>query len=121
MSKTKAQISGQSAEHFCARVLREQGYSILEQNYFWQRRAEIDLIAVRDRKLLFIEVKARKRTNTYGGVSYAIRKDKKDKISKAALSYVQERSLNDHEVHCVAALVDLDARSIPSSCIFRHL
>jgi len=44
------------AELFASRWLEKRGYEILERN-FRTRRAEIDLIAVRDHVLAFVEVK----------------------------------------------------------------
>ena len=51
---------GVSAEKRASKYLQKEGYEILEANY-QQGRAEIDLITLKENKLLvFVEVKARK-------------------------------------------------------------
>lgn len=55
---TARQNLGKAAEALAAQYLQEQGFTIVARNYRY-RRAEIDLIAQKDRLLLFVEVKAR--------------------------------------------------------------
>jgi putative endonuclease len=56
--KTASQQLGQSAEDLAVRHLTERGFSIKARNYRHQR-AEIDIIAQKNRLLVFVEVKAR--------------------------------------------------------------
>ena len=48
---------GRKGEEIAADFLREQGYQLIEEN-FWSRYGEIDLIAYEDDELVFIEVKS---------------------------------------------------------------
>lgn len=118
MGRTEAQIRGRIGEDFCARVLRDQGYAVLDRNVNWQGRAEIDLIATRRQQLLFIEVKTRKQSADYGGIRYAIDPNQSRRLHMAARRYIQERRMNDYDVHLVAALIEISASSNPESCTF---
>lgn len=55
MSKTSA---GKIGEEIAAKFLSENGYKIIEKN-FHSRFGEIDLIAIKDSYLVYIEVKTR--------------------------------------------------------------
>lgn len=118
MGRSEVQIIGHRAERYCAEVLRDQAYSILEQNYSWPGVAEVDLIALRDDQLLFIEVKARQASEAYGGPAGAISQAKLRRLTLAAKRYVQDRSLASYNIHLVAALVELNAGAYPVSCKF---
>lgn len=55
---------GSWGEQLAARYLTEKGFSIMEANYkndFGKRLGEIDLIAQKEGKLIFVEVKTRKK------------------------------------------------------------
>ncbi len=118
MNKSKEQIAGRLAEDYCAAILLKQGYVILERNYTWQGVSEIDLIALRDDNLLFIEVKARRDMASYGGAAGAISKAKRRRLELGAERYVCERSMNACKRYLVAAMVKLSASFNPESCIF---
>jgi putative endonuclease len=53
---------GQASELVAMKQLESEGYTILARN-FRTRRAEIDLVAIKDRFLLFVEVKGRSTFN----------------------------------------------------------
>lgn len=55
---TKKQISGKRGEDIAVAYLRKKGYQILERN-FRLRNGEIDIIALHENILVFIEVKTR--------------------------------------------------------------
>lgn len=50
---------GRSAEDLAARVLETAGWRILDRNWRWRRR-EIDIVAIRDDVVAFVEVRARR-------------------------------------------------------------
>ncbi|MBK8747925.1 MAG: YraN family protein [Saprospiraceae bacterium] len=52
---------GERGEAIAADYLLKKGYSILERNWRW-KRAEIDLIAMRENTLVMVEVKTRSYT-----------------------------------------------------------
>ena len=74
-------------ERLAARHYRLRGYRILGANV----RAggyEVDLIARRGRKLVFVEVKERAR-QTYGGGVGAVNREKRRRVRRAAASWLQ--------------------------------
>lgn len=74
-------------ERIAARHYRLRGYRILGANV----RAggnEVDLIARRGRRLIFVEVKERAR-DTYGGGVAAVDREKRRRVRRAAASWLQ--------------------------------
>lgn len=61
--------SGHEAESKAAQYLQELGYEILDTN--WHTRwCEIDIVARRDRRVYFVEVKSRKTSGQGSGLDY---------------------------------------------------
>lgn len=79
---------GESGESLAVKVLKENGYKILEQNYR-SKLGEIDIIARDGGVLAFVEVKAR-RTDQFGDPKLAVTPQKQRKISMVALGYLKE-------------------------------
>ncbi|MBQ6314844.1 MAG: YraN family protein [Mogibacterium sp.] len=80
---------GDSGEEFAARVLEESGYQIIERNYS-SRYGEIDIIALRDGILHFIEVKTRT-SSDFGYPAEAVTETKITRIRRTAESYISRR------------------------------
>ena len=53
-------LFGDSSENLATRFLEQESYVILERNYFARKLGEIDIIALKDKVLHFIEVKSGK-------------------------------------------------------------
>ncbi|MDH5302340.1 MAG: YraN family protein [Gammaproteobacteria bacterium] len=81
------QTVGQHAEQLCANLLRQQGLTILAQN-FRSRFGEIDIIASDRNELVFVEVRFRKNAN-YGQPYETVTPRKQEKLIKTAWSYLQ--------------------------------
>ena len=81
---TRAQ--GTVAEQAAARWLTRHGYQIRERNYRL-KAGEIDLIAIEDDTLCFIEVKARS-GQAYGPGSAAVTRSKRRRIARVASVYL---------------------------------
>jgi len=86
---------GAAGEALAVEFLTKKGYTILVQNYRYER-AEIDIIAEHASVLAFIEVKAR-RSNSYGEPEEAVTVAKQNQIRKAADGYLFERNLGERE------------------------
>lgn len=85
MSSTDA---GHKAERAAASYLEMRGFTILELN--WRRpRAEIDIIARKDRVVYFVEVKYRKNDNQGSGLDY-ITGSKLQHMQRGAYYWVSE-------------------------------
>ncbi len=86
---------GAEYEERAAGYLREKGYRILEQNYR-VRQAELDLVAMDGKTLVFFEVKYRSGEasgHPLESVTYA----KQCRISRAALFYMNQKGISAEE------------------------
>ncbi|MCL2888547.1 MAG: YraN family protein [Elusimicrobia bacterium] len=79
---------GKTGEEAAAEFLRGKGYEIALQNY-GRKSGELDIVAVKNGRLSFVEVKARG-YDAYGGPLLAVSKAKQNKIVNAALLYIKE-------------------------------
>jgi len=79
---------GKSGEEKAAAYLRLKGYKILEKNYR-VGQGEIDLIAQRGSRLVFVEVKTR-RGKTQGSPLEAVTPHKVRRLSNAAAFYLAQ-------------------------------
>lgn len=77
---------GKKGEDLASSFLELKGYEILERNWRF-RRAEIDIIAKHNEKLIFVEVKTRS-TDFFGNPEEAVHIKKQDLIARAAGAYI---------------------------------
>ncbi len=83
---TEKKEIGDAGEELARLYLMEQGYTILERN--WQfGHLEIDIIALKDNTLAFVEVKTRA-SESFGEPQTAVNKQKQKNIIRAANSYI---------------------------------
>ncbi|HWR71605.1 MAG TPA: YraN family protein [Nitrospirota bacterium] len=87
---------GQEGEDRAARFLEKRGYRILERNYH-TKAGEIDLIAMHEDELVFVEVKTRT-SGAFGAPELAVNPRKQQRMVKAALGYLKYKNL--HQVPC---------------------
>ncbi len=84
---------GRWGEKQAETFLKKAGYKILGRRVRVGRHDEIDLIARQgDDTMVFVEVKTRKNEN-YGRPAAAVNRDKRHKLSRAAVSFLQKRKL----------------------------
>ncbi|MDP4121281.1 MAG: YraN family protein [Bacillota bacterium] len=83
--------SGDKGEAFAAEYLVQQGYTVLEKNYRY-KYGEIDIIASKDKYIVFVEVKAR-RTNSLTQPAEAVTKQKQANIIRTAYYFLIERKI----------------------------
>ena len=83
--KNKREI-GSHYERLAVDYLCQKGYKIICQNYRC-KCGEIDIIAIKDAYIIFIEVKYR-RTTTYGYPREAVTYQKKQHIYRTAMYYL---------------------------------
>ena len=84
---------GRKGEEAALRFLKENGYRILQRNYVC-KLGEVDIIAREKDTLVFIEVKTRTST-TFGPPQLAVNASKQMQLSKAALSFIKEKKLEE--------------------------
>lgn len=87
---------GKIGEKVAEEFLKSQGYKILDTN-FRCRLGEIDIIAVDNEYIVFIEVKTR-RSFLYGFPVESINKKKKNALVKVAQTYLNLKNLKDIDV-----------------------
>ena len=87
---------GREGEDRAAQFLAEKGYKILERNYS-TRSGEIDLVALHNGEVVFVEVKTRT-SDAYGAPELAVNPRKQLRMIKAALGYIKYKKL--HQMPC---------------------
>lgn len=94
MSQLKASpINGPHAELLACQFLMEQGLTLIEKNYR-TRRGEIDLVMRDNETLVFVEVRYRKSCR-FGTPQESITSGKRQRLTSAALSYIQNNGLDN--------------------------
>ncbi|HEX4414703.1 MAG TPA: YraN family protein [Lacipirellulaceae bacterium] len=82
---------GHRGEHAAARFLKRQGMRIIERGYD-SPLGEIDIIAVDDRTVVFVEVKTRT-SGDAGHPTEAIDRTKQRRMTQAALAFLKSKRL----------------------------
>ncbi len=95
---------GKQAEQLAVGYLRKNGYRIVETN--WRnRREEIDIIAIKEDEIVFVEVKSRK-SDEYGMPEEAITRKKQKHLIHAADAYIQKHDIDLDARYDVISIVD---------------
>ena len=84
---------GRKGEDAAVRYIERKGYKIVERN-FTCRLGEMDIIALDGKTLCFIEVKTVS-GKTYGPPEIAVNISKQQKLSKVALTFLNQNRLHD--------------------------
>ena len=84
---------GERGERVAATYLRRRGYLIVERGYA-NRYGEIDIVAVQQRTVVFVEVKTRRGAEWHAPLD-AVTLDKQQKLSRISLSYLKHHDLLD--------------------------
>lgn len=82
---------GERGEAFACRYLKKQGYSIVARQDR-SKLGEIDIIAVQERTLVFVEVKTRT-SDEKGSPDEAVGQEKQDRLTRSALAYMRRHDL----------------------------
>lgn len=102
---------GKYGETLAKDFLIKKGYKILEMNYHYSKMAEIDIIALKDNIIHFVEVKTR--TSLFFGTPLeAISPKKLSSIYMAAKSYLQTLNMKYKKFQIDAIGIVLDKNDI---------
>lgn len=101
-------LLGREGEDRAGQYLKEQGYRVLDRNYS-TRSGEIDLIALHEGELVFVEVKTRT-GNAYGAPELAVNARKQARMTKAALAYIKYKKL--HQMPCRFDVVAISGQHV---------
>ncbi|MBQ5330507.1 MAG: YraN family protein [Oscillospiraceae bacterium] len=88
----KKSLHGKAGEELTAYYLQKSGYSVIRRNCHIGH-AEIDIIAVKDDIIAFVEVKTRM-TSSYEEAPYALGKAQKERIRAAAERFMLENEID---------------------------
>jgi putative endonuclease len=86
---------GDSYEKSAAQYLVDRGYEIIARNWTAEHK-EIDLIAVRNKTLVFVEVKGG-RSKKFGHPSERVDRKKRENLIRAAEQFIVERELEGYD------------------------
>ncbi len=112
MSGQSSYRRGKDAEDYAAAWLLQEGYTLLGRN-FRGGGGEIDLIACKNQVLYFVEVRARKGGLTQSAES--ISRQKKTRLRRAVLTWLQERYASEPAAQFMVILLGLnDAGAVVS-------
>jgi putative endonuclease len=89
--KTTPKAYGEQSENLASQFLQQNGFTIIERNYFARKLGELDIIATKDEVLHFIEVKA---SQTSYDAIYNIRPAKIKKVINSAQYYMKAKGLD---------------------------
>ncbi|NJP39991.1 YraN family protein [Oscillospiraceae bacterium HV4-5-C5C] len=110
-SKTgfQAYQNGLSAENLVCHDLRRHGITVLEQRWSAAHLGEIDIIATSQKRLMLIEVKARRLFKQTGLLANeALTARQAHRILQSGLAYIQSRQLSEYIVELWLASCQLD-------------
>jgi putative endonuclease len=94
MTSFNSREAGRTGEDKALLYLIDNGFTIIEKNFFAGRYGEIDIIALKEKLLLFVEVKSRS-NDKFGGGIYSITEKKKQSLRKAARFFLVKNSIYD--------------------------
>ncbi len=89
------QSIGRLGEKIAEKYLKKKGYKILERNYCL-RGGEIDLIAQKDGRLIFVEIKTRT-SDKFGMPEESIGYFKQKSLSRAIRNYLFKKNIKDQD------------------------
>ena len=101
---------GDFGEEITAEYLEKNGYRILDRNYS-KPFGEIDIIAIKDDLIAFVEVKTRK-SDAFAYAAEAVDFYKQQRIRRASQAYLMEKNMSDFLMTFDIAEVYLDTRKI---------
>lgn len=87
---------GLYGENLASKHLISKGYKIIDRNYR-TKIGEIDIIAIKSRVIVFVEVKTRSSTK-YGFPYEAVNKKKQDRIIKSSFVYIKQNNIRDYQI-----------------------
>lgn len=93
---------GKLGEEAVAKMLREQGYTIIARNWHYEKY-EIDIIARHEEWIVFVEVKTRT-SDQWGNPEEAISKGKIKRIVEAADFYLRDNDIDSPARFDIAAV-----------------
>ena len=99
---------GDQGESIACNFLLENGYKIVKRNYRFGK-GEIDVIATKDKLIIFLEVKTRNNQN-FGPAELAVTKGKQNQVRKIAESFLYENNFTDYDCRIDVIAINYQGR-----------
>lgn len=115
--KSPSGVFGKLAEDYAVKLLSQKGYKIIDRN-FHSLFGEIDIIALKQEVLVFVEVKARWSTK-FGKPEEAVTPQKLYKIKKTADYYCLVNSIKDRKMRIDVVAIEIKDRNVTSAKIIQ--
>ena len=94
---------GKLGEKMAAEHLDKKGFQILHKNYVYGR-AEVDIVAMKDNTIVFVEVKTRE-SSYLSAPEYTVSLKKQRQIIKAADAYLKEHQLEQESRFDIISII----------------
>ncbi|HOW02862.1 MAG TPA: YraN family protein [Caldisericia bacterium] len=107
---------GDFGENYVSNYLKDLGFKVIGRNYH-TKHGEIDIIATKDGKIHFVEVKTRK-SLLFGTPEEAYSLKKQERIIKAALGYLKDNNINKSFQIDLVALILNDKNEVLSITMY---
>ncbi len=88
--------AGTLGEEQAVSVLKQEGFEIIARNFHHGKQAEIDIVAMRGKLVLFVEVKWRS-CEAFGGALYSISEVKKRRLRSAATRFLVDNGFTGRD------------------------
>jgi len=102
---------GRKGEQLVEQKYLEQGFGLLERNYIFphgKQMGELDLIFIKEKEIVFVEVKTRT-SEKFGGPFDAVDRNKQRRLIHTAKLYLQQHpKYNGYNYRIDVAAVDID-------------
>lgn len=105
LMKSQNKKKGNNGEKLALKLLMQKGFSIIEKNYHYSNKGEIDIIARDKDFIIFVEVKTRF-NDKFGAPIDSITKNKQSQIKKVAEAYLFEKNLEN--INCRFDVITID-------------
>lgn len=108
---------GKRAEDLAVLFLEAEGYRVVERNYRC-RMGEIDIIAVEDEVLTFVEVRSRS-GSSYGRAEESIGQHKRNRMRRVAEYYLLEKGLGNSRARFDVVAVSVGSDGVPALDLYK--
>jgi len=115
--KRQTSLQGNLAENFASNFLSQNGYKVIDRN-FRSKFGEIDIIALKDDYLAFVEVKARW-SNKFGLPEEAVTSSKLWKIGRTGEYYSLLHSDLPKKLRIEVVALEIEDRKVSSARIIK--
>lgn len=102
---------GNLGEKIAEKYLRNKGFEILTEQFYAGKLGEIDIVAEKNKKIHFIEVKTR--TNrVFGLPEESITRHKQERIKKSVYYFLSKHNIGheNFQIDCISIELDYDTR-----------